>query len=335
MSSRHANISVFVPHLGCPNMCSFCNQRYIAGDTAAPTEKDVEDAVLAAQKSKSYNPAVTEIAFFGGSFTAIKRDYMISLLKEAYKFVEKKQVKGIRISTRPDAIDSEILSILKAYGVTAIELGAQSMDDNVLAANNRGHTAADIKKSALLIKQSGFELGLQMMTGLYKSDDETDIYSANQIAALHPDTVRIYPTITLADTELCRKYENGEYVPQSVDAAAELCVKLLEIFKQADITVIRTGLHTIDLSRYVAGPWHPAFKEICDSKVFLKRIQSEVTQSGNYEISVNPKDVSAVVGQKRENILKLKEKGFNLKIIQDNSIKKDEFLLRRVNDKCC
>ena len=157
MSKKHSNISIFVPHIGCPNKCSFCNQRYITGTSSAPNAADVEKAVITAVKSKKYDPSTTEIAFFGGSFTAINRNYMLSLLEAASSFVRIGLVSGIRISTRPDAIDDEILMLLKEYNVTAIELGAQSFNNHVLKMNNRGHTAKDTETAATLIKKYGFE----------------------------------------------------------------------------------------------------------------------------------------------------------------------------------
>ena len=174
---RHANISIFVPHVGCRHRCSFCDQNAITGVHSLPSAYDVEEAVA---RAGTIGPD-TEIAFFGGSFTAIDRDYMLTLLSAAYGYVKNGTVRGIRVSTRPDAIDEEVLSILKAHGVTAVELGAQSMDDAVLAANRRGHTAADVENASFLIAQEGFELGLQMMTGLYMSDDERDIYTAESL----------------------------------------------------------------------------------------------------------------------------------------------------------
>ena len=195
----HSNISVFVPHKGCPNDCSFCNQRAISGQTVPATPKDVENAVKIAIEY-NVDPKNTEIAFFGGSFTAIERDYMLSLLTAAKHFLDTYNFKGIRISTRPDYINKDILLILKNYGVTAIELGAQSMDDQVLKANMRGHTSAQVAEASQLIKSYGFELGLQMMTGLYKDSDTAAISTAKQIIKIKPDTVRIYPTIVLKDT---------------------------------------------------------------------------------------------------------------------------------------
>lgn len=320
----HANISVFVPHIGCPNKCSFCNQCHISGATNAPTQSSVDEAVKIATDSKNYDPKNTEIAFFGGSFTAIDRDYMISLLKAAYKYVKNGSVSGIRISTRPDAIDREILGLLKGYGVTAIELGAQSMSDKVLKLNNRGHSSEDVKKSSALIKEYGFSLGLQMMTGLYGSDDNTDIYTAKELISLAPETVRIYPTIVLKDTDLALLYNEGKYKPQTVQKAAILCGELLEMFEKTNIRVIRLGLHSIEEDKLVAGPWHPAFSEICQSKIFLKNALKLMGEKGRYIIFVNKSSVSKMIGQNRENIKAMEEKGFFCKIKTDDNLGKND-----------
>ncbi|MBR2040555.1 MAG: radical SAM protein, partial [Clostridia bacterium] len=202
MSLKHSNISIFVPHIGCPNKCSFCNQRYITGAFKAPTVRDVAIAVKNAQTSANYDPKTTEIAYFGGSFTAINRNYMLRLLRVAHRFVKSGVVSGIRISTRPDAIDDEILTLLKEYSVTAIELGAQSLNDRVLRLNNRGHKVSDVVKAAKKIKEHGFELGLQIMTGLYADSDASALKTAEKVIEINPDTVRIYPTIVLKDTDL-------------------------------------------------------------------------------------------------------------------------------------
>lgn len=323
-----ANISIFVPHLGCKNNCSFCNQRYIAGDCELPDNTTIENAVNLAINSKNYNPNDTEIAFFGGSFTAIDKKYMLKLLSCGYSYVKKGLVKGIRISTRPDAIDKSVLEILKRYGVTAIELGAQSMDDNVLLKNNRGHTAQQVSIASKLIREYGFELGLQMMTGLFGSDDEKDILTAEKIIEIMPDTVRIYPTIVLENTDLADYFQKGIYSPQSLEAAVELTAKLLQMFFDANIKVIRTGLHTIDETKYLAGPWHPAFSELCLSRIFFEKIKSETLNKGKYTVFVNPKDISKVIGQKKENLLKLKELGLEISVIKDENIKPLEIKIK-------
>lgn len=317
MSKVHANISIFVPHLGCPNMCSFCNQRYIARTDEIPDEKAVISAVETAKKSKNYNAENTEIAFFGGSFTAIEKEYMLRLLSAAHKFVLEKSVAGIRISTRPDAINDEILETLKKYGVTAIELGAQSMCDDVLALNKRGHTVNDVINSSCLIKEYGFSLGLQMMTGLYGSNDEKDVYTAKEIVKLKPDTVRIYPTIVLQNTDLANLWCSGAYAPQTLEDAVKLAAKLLLLFKEQNINVIRTGLHTIDTEKYVAGPWHPSFKELCDAEIFYKKAISLLEKQGNYTVFVHPSNISKMIGQKRSNIANLRELGFNCEVKPD------------------
>ncbi len=320
MSGRHANISIFIPHLGCRQRCSFCNQRYIARVSEAPDENTVIEAVRTAVNSKNYNRETTEIAFFGGSFTAIDREYMLRLLSVAYEFVKEKTVAGIRVSTRPDAINGEVLEILKKYGTTAIELGAQSMCEDVLVLNKRGHTAADVINAATLIKQYGFSLGLQMMTGLYGSSDEKDIYTAKQIIKLEPDTVRIYPTIVLQNTHLAELLSNGVYAPQTLENAVELVAKLLLMFKEQNINVIRTGLHTIDTERYVAGPWHPSFKELCDAEIFYKKADEAISQQGKYRVLVHPSNISKMIGQKKSNIKKLKESGYDCIVIPDKTL---------------
>lgn len=314
MTAGHANISVFVPHIGCPNMCSFCNQRYITGTFKAPLKSDVVDAVETAVKSSRYDTHNTEIAFFGGSFTAINRNYMTELLKTAYTYVKNGTVRGIRISTRPDAIDDEIISILRSYGVTSIELGAQSMSARVLKMNNRGHSVEDVVRSSEMIKQAGFELGLQMMTGLYGDTDELALKTAETIIKLSPDTVRIYPTIVLKGTDLAALYSDNKYQPQTLEDAVSLCTVLYKKFTDNGIRVIRLGLHSIENEAYIAGPWHPAFSELCQSQIMLEKALETLAEKGKYIIYVSSGSVSKMVGQKRKNINTLKAKGYDCRI---------------------
>ena len=271
-----------------------------------------------------------EIAFFGGSFTAIDKAYMISLLERAKMYIDKGLFAGIRISTRPDCINEEILDILKLYGVTSIELGCQSMDDRVLEMNNRGHSAEDVVKSAKLIKEYGLEFGVQMMTGLYGDNDEIAIETAKKLIALSPDTARIYPTVVLENTELERLYKMGQYKPQTIDEAAELCSKLLLMFHENDIKVIRVGLHSGGNVEegFVAGAYHPAFREICESRIYLRKVLDEINRQaipkGDITVTVGTSFVSMMSGQKKANSEKLKEMGYNLKIKQDKNMKKYE-----------
>ncbi len=329
MRRTHSNISIFVPHIGCPNMCSFCNQKHITGKNMAPNAQDVVNAVNVAVSSKNYDSSTTEIAFFGGSFTAINRNYMLKLLKAAYKFIENGTVTGIRISTRPDAIDDEILEFLKEYGVTSIELGAQSLNDSVLKLNNRGHSVKDVIDASNLIKKHGFSLGLQMMTGLFGDCDEYALYTAREIIKLCPDTVRIYPTIVLKNTDLAALYYDGKYKPQTIDEAVGLCSELLTMFDKANIKVIRLGLHSIENDSYVAGPWHPAFSELCYADIFLKKSINLLSEKGSYILYVNPSNMSKMTGQKKSNIIILKKLGFDCIVKPDESLGNNEIKVER------
>lgn len=322
---KKGNISIFVPHQGCPCQCSFCNQKTITGQTKAPDKEDVINAVETALKKKNFE---YEIAFFGGSFTAIERDYMTSLLDAAYPYVKSGQVNGIRISTRPDCIDEKILELLKGYGVTAIELGAQSMDNGVLEANRRGHTAEDVVNASNLIKSYGFELGLQMMTGLYTDTKEKCIETAEKIIELEPQTLRIYPTVVLKDTYLAELYEKELYKPLNTDESAELCAKLVPMFEKTKIKIIRLGLHSSeDIKRnMIAGGFHDSFGELVKSRIMADKILA--LPPGDYQVFVNPKSLSKLKGNGKSNIYLLMERGYNIKIITDNGMAVDELRIK-------
>lgn len=274
-----------------------------------------------------------EIAFFGGSFTAIDRGYMIELLSSAQEFIGENGFKGIRISTRPDAIDEEICLILKKYHVTAVELGAQSTNDRVLKLNRRGHTREDIFRAARLLKSFGFETGLQMMTGLYGSTDEDSIETAEDIISLAPDTVRIYPTVVIKDTPLAELYLKGEYAAQTPEAAALLCAKLLPMFEQAGIRVIRLGLHSggdVE-SGYLAGAYHPALREMCEGHIYLNIIRKslEGREKGSYTVFVAPKELSKATGQKKCNLTLLSSLGFFCKIRESQELSPREIRIEK------
>lgn len=336
MSRGHGNISVFVPHIGCKNLCSFCNQVFISGFSGAPTPADIDSAVRTATASKGYNSKTTELAFFGGSFTAIDRDYRRELLKAGSAYVKNGTVRGIRISTRPDAVSPDILQELLEFSVTAVELGAQSMDDRVLMLNRRGHTAADVEKAATDIKSAGIELGLQMMTGLYGDTDEGALNTAKAFIRLNPKTVRIYPTIVLKGTYLYKLYKQGIYNPQSIEGAVPLCARILEIFYRKDIKVIRLGLHDVDQTEVAAGPWHPAFGELCESRLYfnLALAQLKKLPCGRYKIYVNPAAVSKMTGQHRENIIKLSNIGYDCRIGVDEALPPYRIEIRKGAQSC-
>lgn len=329
---KHINVALFVPDEGCPHRCSFCNQKTISGKTRPLTVADIEKAVETALSTSECGDG--EIAFFGGSFTAIERNYMISLLEKGKEYVDKGLFKGIRISTRPDCIDAEILTLLKDYGVTSIELGCQSMDDEVLSLNERGHTSADVVKSAALIKEYGFEFGVQMMTGLYGDTKVKSLETAKKLISLKPDTARIYPTVVLEGTRLASLYEKGEYAPQTTEEAAELCAELLLMFHEADIRVIRLGLHSGGNVEegFVAGAYHPAFRELAESRIYFGKIKEEIEKNnldtGKIEITVGSKYISMASGQKKSNINELSAMGYTAKVTGNNELKKYEVSVR-------
>ena len=277
-----------------------------------------------------------EVAFFGGSFTAIEGDYRRALLSAAAPFIQKGIFGGIRISTRPDAISPEILEELQEAGVTAIELGAQSMDHNVLLCNQRGHTAKDVENASRLIHSFGFSLGLQMMTGLYGSTPQKDRDTAQQFLRLKPDTVRIYPTVVMRHTKLGDLYQQGLYQPPGLEETIPLCAGLLRLFESYGIPVIRLGLHdTPQLHQdALAGALHPALRELCENWIFLedirKRIQEDHVPSGKITLWVCPKEISKAVGQKKSNIEALKQEGYEMAVKGDGSLLPGRFWIESV-----
>ena len=294
-----------------------------------PDGEDVKRICIQALKEIS-DYKNTEIAFFGGSFTAIPEDYMLELLESANEFVGEGKFKGIRISTRPDCIDKEILETLKKYGVTAIELGAQSMCNHVLEANRRGHTVQDVYEASKLIKEYGFELGLQMMVGLYKSTLQDELETMNRIVEIAPKTVRIYPVAVLKNTELAKLYQSGEYELMSFDEVAELCSVMLTKFYKAGIEVIRCGLHSSETVEkdVVAGFYHPAFKEICLSRLYRSAIMKLVQQGESEQVFVSKSGVSPAVGHKKSNKIYFEQNNLKIDIKQDESLKKDEICIK-------
>lgn len=336
---RHANVALFVPDEGCPHRCSFCNQKTISGSVERLSGDDVKSAAEKAIKS-GVDPNSSEIAFFGGSFTGIERNYMDELLESAYGYVKAGALKGIRVSTRPDYINEEILVHLKTYGVSAIELGCQSMDDEILRLNGRGHTSADIVNACDLIRRNGFELGVQMMTGLFGDTDEKSILSAKRLIDLSPDTVRIYPTVVLEETSLAELYRVGKYKPQTLDEAVDLCSELMLMFENAGVRVIRLGLHSggnVD-EGYIAGAFHPAFAELCKGKVYLRRILSLIkgmdADKGEIIIEVGSKNISQAVGQKQINKKHLESLGFRPEFRQNDNLKEYEVILTEKGNVC-
>lgn len=324
---RYYNIPIFVPHEGCPHDCIFCNQRRITGMDTSVTSMDVSEIIDAHLKTLPDSGRYVEAAFFGGSFTGISSKKQCELLEAAYKYVRQGKIDGIRVSTRPDYISEEILDRLQDYGVTTIELGVQSMDEEVLKRSARGHSAEDVKKAVSLIRRYPFKLGLQMMTGLPGDSEEKSLETAHGIIAMAPDFVRIYPTLVLRDTPLCAMYKDGKYAPQTLDEAISVCKKLIVMFREANINVIRVALVTTeeisDKGSVVAGPFHSAFRELCEGELYYDEMCAIIDKTPNVrKFFVNPAEVSKAVGNKRRNVIRIKEKyGADIIIKSDASIR--------------
>ena len=327
-------IPVFVPHLGCPNDCIFCNQKSISGQKKNITKEEAKKIIDSFLENIKDKEAKKEIAFFGGSFTGINENVQEELLQTAYEYIEKGQVDSIRISTRPDYINKEILKRLKKYKVKTIELGVQSANDYILGRANRGHTFKDVERASKLIRWYGFNLGHQMMVGLPESTRIDEINTAKALIKLKPKMVRIYPVLVIKGTKLEKEYNEGIYEPLSVVQAVEISKQLVRLFTDKKIEVIRVGLQNTDEicapgdknSEVVAGPFHPAFGQLVESSMWydaiLEKIKKLNTKVKEVEVTVNPADVNNVIGHKRENIKKLQELyELDLIVKQDKNIK--------------
>jgi len=312
-------IPVFVPNLGCNNDCVFCNQKSISGQTKKLTVKEVKSTIDDFLKKLKDDYAYKEIAFFGGSFTGIDMKEQEALLEAAYQYIKDKKVQAIRVSTRPDYINKEILKMLKKYGVKTIELGVQSTNDYILKRVKRGHNFSDVKKASKLIRKHRFTLGHQMMVGLPESTRIDELNTAKDLAKLKPKIVRIYPVLVIKNTELEKEYEKGEYEPLTLNQAVERCKELYYFFNNKKINVIRMGLQATDLisnpksrsSEVVAGPYHEAFGQLVEDAMWhdsiVEKIKKYNVKVKEIEIEVNPDNVNNVIGHKKENIQKLKD----------------------------
>ncbi len=303
--ARRSIIPLFVPHLGCPMQCVFCDQKRISGSPLPARAADV-CAALDAAAAKGIRGA--QLAFYGGSFTAVPETLQNALLDAAQPYIQSGVIDSIRLSTRPDAVDVETLSRLRRCHVETVELGSQSMDDGVLEASGRGHSAADTVRAAALVRAAGLRLVLQMMTGLPGSSDEKDIETARRIAALSPDAVRIYPTVIVRDTPLYNMWREGRYREHTVADAVRVCADILPVFEAADIPVIRLGLNpTEELSggQAAGGAYHPALGELVRSERMRREAMAllhDVPPGASVTLGVSPRRVSAMTGQHRANI---------------------------------
>ncbi len=319
---RKYNLPIFIPHRGCPHDCIFCNQRKITGVETEVTPQRVREMISEFLGNIDEENASVEVAFFGGSFTGLDLNLQEEFLSVASEFFPR--IDGIRLSTRPDYINADVLTLLKKYNVTTVELGVQSTNDEVLSLNNRGHSFDDVKRASEQIKNAKINLGHQIMLGMYGSTPEIDCRTVDDVLSLKPSCVRIYPVVTLKGTYLEKLYNQGEYVPYTVEAAAILAKEAVVKFRERGIDVIRIGLHSSDElengESVVAGPYHAAFGEITESLVFRDIIEEDIKtnkiRNNEFVFKCSKKDISKAIGHKKMNKIYFMDKyGIKLKIL--------------------
>jgi len=305
MAEKHFNIPIFIPRLACPFQCLYCDQARISGMFRIPSAKEITG------KIRSYLETIpggseVQLAYFGGNFTGISMTEQEQYLSLVTPFIESGEIKGIRLSTRPDYIDDGILSMLRSHHVTSIELGAQSMNDDVLRQARRGHTVRDTEIAAQKILRQGFELGLQMMIGLPGDTRERSVETANGIIALGASDTRIYPTLVIKGTVLEKLYLQGKYSPLGLEEAVERCAEIMPLFEKAGVNILKVGLHPSDGlmsgEDLVAGPFHPSFRELVETKIWEKALAVLVHKKGSLiEIQVAPGQLNPAVGYQGSN----------------------------------
>ena len=307
-------LPVFIPHLGCPYRCVFCNQTDITGNQGRADEKKLQEtlATYLGDKPLDQLPPNREVAFYGGSFTGLPAERQESLLKQVKPWVKRGLVNAIRLSTHPLFIDSERLALLKKFNVSTIELGIQSTDPNVLELSGRPCSWGTVKMAVDLIKKNGFRLGLQLMPGLPGDTDQTFAISVGDVLSLEPDFVRLYPTLVVRHTELFQMYQEGKYTPWSLPRTVENLKIAVKKFRAKNIPVIRLGLHPDPslLENYVDGPYHPSLRYLVDCKIGLDEMIDKIRElkelNGQVKFKVPSNRISVYIGHKRENIQKLK-----------------------------
>lgn len=304
---KHFNIPVFIPELACPNQCVYCDQRKISGKTHIPGVQDVHHIIRKYLSTLPSEECRREVAFFGGNFTGLPLKVQRSYLDAANQWLSKGLIHGIRLSTRPDYVNREVMDLMKNYGVSCMELGVQSLDEEVLRLSGRGHTAEQAEEAAAMVREAGIKLGLQMMTGLPGDSPEKSLYTARRIADLGASITRIYPALVIKGTALHRLMEAGSYKPLSLEETIERCKTLLLFFESREISVIRLGLHPseglIGGCELAAGPFHPALRELVMTALWEDIFRKDLLngKKGILQVTVAPAQINAAIGHKGAN----------------------------------
>ncbi|MEE1272666.1 MAG: radical SAM protein [Bacteroidales bacterium] len=324
---KHYNIPIFIPELACPNRCIYCNQRHISGQLQAVKPEEIKQ-IIEQHLATFIRPSEVELAFFGGSFTGIDEKDMLTYLQIVQPYIEQGEIKSIRISTRPDYINEKILDILQQYNVKDIELGSQSLNEEVLAFAKRGHTVRDVENASQLIKSYGFSLGLQMMIGLPLDTVEKSKETAKKILKLGAESTRIYPTLVINNTDLADLYRQNKYKALSLDEAVDWTTEIYKIFSQSSIKILRVGLHPsealINGTELLAGPFHVSFKELVLTKIWQEKF--EKLPINTKTILVNPREINYAIGYNSKNKQLLQKKFPYLKFISDSNVELGTFI---------
>lgn len=324
---KHYNIPVFISHFGCPNSCVFCNQKKINGRETDVTMEDLKNIIEMYLETLPKN-SKKEVAFFGGTFTGISMKLQEEYLKTTYEYIKRGDISGIRLSTRPDCINDEIVAQLKKYGVTSVELGVQSLDEDVLLATERYYPVNVVEQACKIIKKYGIGLGIQLMIGLPKSTDENDYETAVKALSMKPDMMRIYPTLVIKNTKMEKMFLAGEYAPLTLEEAIKRTRKIYALLESNNINIIRVGLQPSEDLReegvVLGGPFHPAFRELVETEIYYSFLKGIQEKERKLEILANERDISKIVGIKKANKVRLKEY-FDIKI--DNSIDRNDIVV--------
>lgn len=326
MSKNYYIIPIFVPHEGCPHNCVFCNQDRITGVDEEVTAQTVRDTINDYLKTIENKCATIEVSFFGGTFTGVKEEKQKELLNVAKEFKDNKLISKIRLSTRPDYIDEYILTYLKEYGVDIIELGVQSLDEEVLRKAGRGHSVNDVFNASRLIKEYKFVLGHQIMPGLPGDTFEKDIHTTKESIGMKPDICRIYPSLVIKDTPMEDMYLRKEYVPYSLEEAVHISKIMYDMYRKSNVNVIRIGLQPTESINegkdIIAGPFHPAFRELVEGSLISDMILENMRDKENAVAYINPKDISKLYANKKIYFDRLKKNHKSLIVKQSDDVKR-------------
>lgn len=334
---KHVNIPIFLPQYGCANDCIFCNQKTITGKKGNPTLLEVRDTIDLRLKTIKKEETEVQIAFFGGNFLGLPQSQQKDYLSVAQEYIDFGFVNSIRFSTRPDSISENSLNYIKAFSVKNIELGMQSMDDEVLLKAGRGHTAIETVEASKLILEKGYVLGLQMMLGLPGDNFEKLMQTAKYIVDLGASETRIYPVLILKDTHLEELYRRGLFQSLSIEESVEMVAKLVHFFKENNIKILKVGLHPSEAytseNELVAGPYHPSFYELVLTQIWKDRLGKKLktfNKEENILIRANKFEINSIVGHKSSNKIWLKENYPNAIIKLDESLIKGEFVIEKI-----